>query len=258
MPMKLQSSLQYQSKSLAATQTMMPLLLLLAVAIIRSSTLLPRIVQAELVDCIVSLQEIFDDQVAALDLPQSSGPREYILCPNADYQAPQGRALIEVFTSNIVISCGSDGSSWNNCVLRGVGQRGGASGNTNGYQVIVASRSDNVKIENVEFRGISFSDMEILGDEDVLGDVSILIESQSAVKFVDCHWRNNVGETIFTSSVKPLESNSSRRRQLSGHGRRRDTVEDKEKQIHRHLSETNFRSNVQVEFHQCSFMVRTL
>jgi len=176
-------------------------------------------VTAAATDCISDLSEIFNTQVLHLDVQPRATNNEidkdddalrFVLCPNTTFRSTtNGRALLELFGRNVHIMCGENGSSQNNCIFEGVASSivKDKENSVGGYQMVVSSppsiATPSTIVPQIYVSGVTFTKLQLLGDHETLGDVSVHIENNAQVSFVDCHWKNNVGDFIFHTSVSP-------------------------------------------------------
>jgi hypothetical protein len=107
-------------------------------------------------DCVDSLDRIFEAEQAVED--DTNGTRTYILCPNTTYYVAialngsgspvEGEHPLTISRSNVLILCGEDGSSTNNCLLSGGRE-----------QLVFADVFEtNQSVTNALVRGLTFTD----------------------------------------------------------------------------------------------------
>ena len=153
--------------------------------------------------CVDSLDLIRSQEQLVLD---ESSARTYILCPNTVYQVADvlhqsqaysdGQSPLRISKSNVRIRCGDDGSSENNCILKGgVYQLGFfrvSSSDTADLEA--ASPATRKRLENVTVQGLTFNSA---------GTFNILIENEGDLTITDCLFvENNNISPIFASSHK--------------------------------------------------------
>lgn len=106
-------------------------------------------------DCVDSLDVIFEEEKVVKD--DANGTRTYILCPNTTFRIAQsfnqsgspveGEYPLKIARSNVLILCGEDGSSANNCILEGGMEQ----------LVFVDLFETNQAVTNASVRGLTFT-----------------------------------------------------------------------------------------------------
>ena len=152
--------------------------------------------------CVDSLDLIRSQEQLVLD---ESTSRTYILCPNTVYELADvlhqgqaysdGQSPLRISKSNVRIRCGEDGSSDNNCILKGgVYQLGFFRVSQSDIADLEASTATPQRIENVTVQGLTFNSA---------GTFNILIENEGDLTIADCVFvENNNVALIFASSHK--------------------------------------------------------
>jgi hypothetical protein len=118
----------------------------------------------------------------------------FSLCPNTVYDAAEPFGYIEIFRPNVHIFCGQDGSSSNNCTLKGAGPSDpevlGRVRGSHVYMGVLESNPDFAYfLDNIIISGITFTGLDAIGDDLVEpGVYSVQATHPGVITFVDCHW----------------------------------------------------------------------
>jgi hypothetical protein len=144
------------------------------------------------IECHSNFSSISDVETALDDI---SIHRTYTLCPNTKFDAATlnsdgnfiGASPLFV-RSNVLVQCGSDGSSQNSCVIDGNGD----------YGIVIDPLGwgfNESFVENVTIQGVTV-DFFTFNSEYTVFPVSVGLESGD-VTFKDCIFSNNVGDPLF-------------------------------------------------------------
>jgi hypothetical protein len=126
-------------------------------------------------ECLASLDRIIEAEQAVED--DGAGTRTYVLCPNTtfavadafnqDGSPSEGQFPLNIARSNIIVLCGMDGSSANNCVLTG------------GMEQLIFGDlfKSNNSVTNALVRGLTFTQAKTR---------NIVVRNNGQLSLVDC------------------------------------------------------------------------
>jgi hypothetical protein len=144
------------------------------------------------IECHSNFSSISDVETALDDI---SIHRTYTLCPNTKFDAATLNSdgnfadKSPLFVrSNVLVQCGSDGSSQNSCVIDGNGD----------YGIVIDPLGwgfNESFVENVTIQGVTV-DIFTFNSEHTVFPVTVGFESGD-VTFKDCIFSNNIGDPLF-------------------------------------------------------------
>jgi hypothetical protein len=145
----------------------------------------------EPVPCIDTFTDIRIQMAMAIQNDNIDELLFFSLCPNTVYDAAEPFGFIDIFRPNVHIFCGQDGSSSNNCTLKGPSTIDLDEGLTGSHMYMGVFQNNPAfafYLDNIIISGITFTGLDTTGDAIDPGLFSVQATHPGVVNFVDCHW----------------------------------------------------------------------